>query len=88
MHGWLVAIVLFREFGVSGLRLIAVERGRVIAAAWSGKIKTIVTMVGIIAMLAYSDNQTLDAVCELLILLTTVWSGAEYFWKNRDVFSA
>ena len=45
-------------------------------------------MVGIIAMLAFSDNQTLDAVCELLILLTTVWSGAEYFWKNRDVFSA
>jgi CDP-diacylglycerol--glycerol-3-phosphate 3-phosphatidyltransferase len=88
MPGWLVEIVLFREFAVSGLRLIAVERGRVIAAAWSGKIKTTVTMVGIIAMLAFSDYQTLDAVCELLILLTTVWSGAEYFWKNRDVFSA
>ena len=88
MPGWLVAIVLFREFAVSGLRLIAVERGRVIAAVWSGKIKTTVTMVGIIAMLAFSENQTLDTVCGLLILLTTVCSGAEYFWKNRDVFSA
>ena len=37
MPGWVVAIVLFREFAVSGLRLVAVEQQRVIAAAWSGK---------------------------------------------------
>ena len=47
MPGWAVAIVLFREFAVSGLRLIAVEQSRVIAAARSGKIKTGCTMVGL-----------------------------------------
>ena len=86
MPGWAVAIVLFREFAVSGLRLIAVEQQRVIAAAWSGKIKTAVTMVGLAAMLLFYRIPILNTVVTWLILLTTIYSGAEYFWKNRDVF--
>ena len=56
MPGWAVAIVLFREFAVSGLRLIAVEQSRVIAAARSGKIKTGCTMVGLGAMLVFGQQ--------------------------------
>ena len=85
MPGWVVAAVLFREFAVSGLRLVAVERQRVIAAAWSGKIKTAVTMVCLAVMMVF-PLPVLDSVCSVLILLTTVWSGCEYFIKNRDVF--
>ena len=69
MPGWAVAIVLFREFAVSGLRLIAVEQSRVIAAARSGKI-------------------IIYLVCYILIIVTTVYSGVEYFVANRDVFKA
>ena len=87
MPGWAVAVILFREFAISGLRLIAVEQGRVIAAGWSGKVKTTVTMLGIILMLANPEATILNRICVLLILITTVYSGAEYFWKNRDVFS-
>ena len=85
MWAWLLAVVLLREFAVSGLRLVAVERGRVIAAAWSGKVKTAATMVCLCLMLAFSFGW-LDVVCQLVILVTTLYSGAEYLWKNRDVF--
>ena len=85
MPGWSVSIVLFREFSVSGLRLIAVEQQRVIAAAWSGKIKTAVTMVALGLMTVFPSPR-LDLICTGLILVSTVYSGVEYFVKNRDVF--
>jgi len=88
MPGWAVAVVLFREFAVSGLRLIAVERSRVIAAAWSGKIKTASTMVCLCAMMLFSNLELVNMVCTILILVTTVYSGVEYFWVNRDVFKS
>ena len=86
MPGWAVAIVLFREFAVSGLRLIAVEQGRVIAAAWSGKLKTGCTMVGLSAMMLFSEVEMVNIIFTVLILITTVGSGIHYFWVNRDVF--
>ncbi len=81
---WALAIVILREFAVSGMRLVAVERGRVIAAAWSGKVKTASTMVGICLMLLLS-SRVLDALVAAVIVLTTLYSGVEYFVKNRDI---
>ena len=93
MPGWALAIVLLREFAVSGMRLIAVEQGRVIAAAWSGKIKTTATMICLCLMLLFpapgpgdSAPDLLAILCTWVILITTVYSGVEYFYKNRDVF--
>lgn len=88
MPGWVVAIVLFREFAVSGLRLVAVEQNRVIAAAWSGKIKTGCTMVGLCVMMLFPAVDLVNIICSAVILLTTVYSGAEYFYVNRDVFKS
>lgn len=89
MSGWILAVIVAREFAVSGLRLIAVEQGRVIAAAKSGKVKTACTMVGIILMLAVGQSASfsalLDGACSIVILITTVYSGVEYFVVNRDV---
>ena len=85
MLAWILAIVLVREFAVSGMRLVAVEKGRVIAAAWSGKIKTASTMV-CICLILFGIPHSLNIVCQIVILVTTVYSGVEYFVKNADVF--
>ena len=85
MRGWVLALVLLREFGVSGLRLVAAERGRVIAAGWSGKVKTAGTMVCLCAMLLLRLDW-LDTLSSVAIAALTVISGVEYFAKNIDVF--
>ena len=87
MFGWILAIVLLREFAVSGMRLVAVEKGRVIAAGWSGKVKTASTMVCICLMMFFGpEPRWLNLACQAIILVTTVYSGTEYFIKNWDVF--
>ena len=86
MPAWILVIVIARELGVSALRLIAVDNGRVIAAGWSGKVKTAATMVCICVMLAL-NLETLDLICNGVILVTTAYSGGEYFVKNRDLLN-
>lgn len=86
MPAWAFFVVIARELAVTGLRLVAVEQGRVIAAAKSGKVKTACTMVGIILMLIF-PNATLRLVCVAVILVTTIYSGIEYFIKNKDVLA-
>ena len=86
MPAWALLIVIVREFGVSGLRMVAADRGRVIAAGWSGKVKTAATMVCIILMLLPLPG-IVDQICTAVIVLTTIYSGVEYFMKNADVLS-
>lgn len=86
MPAWVALVVTMREFLVTGLRLVAVEAGHVIAAGLMGKIKTVVTMVCLIAM--FLDLKPWMAiVCYVLITVTTLVSGVEYFVKNRDLIS-
>ena len=79
---WALMIVLTREFAVTGLRLVAVQKGNVIAAGWSGKVKTASTMVGLCAMMALPGIPVLNWVVIAVIVITTVYSGGEYFVQN------
>ena len=74
---WALMIVLTREFGVTGLRLIAVQKGTVIAAGWSGKVKTASTMIGLCLMMALPGIPVLNLVVIGVIVITTVYSGVE-----------
>ena len=88
---WALVIVIAREFAVSGLRLVAVDNGRVIAAGWSGKVKTASTMVCLCLMhlwgALFSMAVYLDWACVIIIAATTLYSGIEYFVLNRDVLN-
>ena len=79
---WALMIVLTREFAVTGLRLIAVQKGNVIAAGWSGKVKTASTMMGLCVMMAVPGIPVLNWIVIAIIVLTTLYSGIEYFVQN------
>ena len=83
---WALTIVMAREFAVSGLRLVAVDNGRVIAAGWSGKVKTASTMV-CLCLMHLPIPDILGWVCVIVIAATTLYSGIEYFALNRDVLN-
>ena len=82
MPSWAVMLVLTREFAISGLRMVAASKGTVMAAAWSGKIKTACTMVGLCLMMVFMNTPLVDTVVTWVIVLTTLYSGIEYFVKN------
>ncbi len=81
-----VACIIFiaREFVVSGLRLVAVEQGHVIAAGMSGKIKTVLQMALAMLLTLTSGNLLTDVVM-LAAAAMTLYSMGEYVWQNRAV---
>lgn len=93
LPAWIVVIVLFRELAVDGLRLVAVEQGKVIAAGKLGKIKTTIQMVLIIATLVYYVHfpllhylaKWLMIPSQIAMVGITLWSGVDYFIRNKEV---
>ena len=79
---WALMVILTREFAVSGLRMVASQKGSVIAAGWSGKVKTASTMIGLCAMMALPGIDILNWIVIIMIVATTLYSGVEYFIQN------
>ena len=88
--GWVVVIIIAREFTITGFRVIAASSGITIAASSLGKIKTITQLVAIIMLLTnnYPFNKLnipLDIIMLYISLFFTVLSGVEYIYKNKTV---
>jgi CDP-diacylglycerol---glycerol-3-phosphate 3-phosphatidyltransferase len=84
---WAVMIVIVREFAVTGVRLLAVEKGKVIAASPYGKIKTASTMIALIIML-FNDFGLPTLIGDIIFwiaILFTLISGFDYLIKNKEV---
>ena len=86
---WAAIIVIFREMGVTSLRLVAAAKGgEVIAAAWLGKVKTCTQIVCILAVLLepvilpfalFTEMHLLSYITIIAMLVMTLWSGIDYF---------
>ena len=79
---WALMLVLTREFAVSGLRMVAGPKGKVIAAGKSGKFKTASTMIGLCFWMAFPQVAVIGTVVMWVIVITTIYSGVEYFIQN------
>lgn len=85
---WAIVVILSREFIVTGVRLVAVESGNVIAASKLGKIKTAVTMVALIILFLSEVHDVvfyIGQACMYVATFFTIISGFDYFYKNRKI---
>ena len=88
---WIVIIIISREFAVTGLRLILAGTGEVVAANMLGKIKTWAQIIAISALLLHnapfeSIGIPFATIALWIAMIFTIWSGYDYFHKNREVF--
>lgn len=89
MPAWVAMIVIGRDLAVDGLRMLAASRNIVMAAGWSGKVKTAVTMVLIPVMLVFGEAGvgilTINNISALIIVALNIISMVDYFMKNGKV---
>ena len=88
---WIVIIIVSREFAVTGLRLVLAGEGEVVAANMLGKIKTWTQIIAISALLLHNIffemfSFPFDELALWVALFFTVWSGLDYFVKNKEPF--
>ena len=94
-HPVVLAVILFREFAVAGVRMLAAETGTVIAANMWGKVKTVLQMLTIIfyyfvgTLAGPTDVMAVSLITQILCWLcgaATLLSGGIYLWQNRKLF--
>lgn len=96
MPGWIIIVVLTREFMVTGLRMLATHKGVVIAADKWGKLKTILQMISLLiggaawVGIFNIHNKTVWIFWYILLLImtfVTIFSGVGYFLKNKEIYA-
>ena len=88
LAAWAVSIVAARELMVDGLRLVAVGKGKVIAAGWLGKIKTNLQYFCVLSAMLLPQGHWITLALTAAMAALTLWSGAQYVWGYRDVLKS
>jgi len=88
LPAWMVIVILSREFIISGFRLVAADKGIVIAAGYWGKLKTVFQMVMSVMLIFHFINPVWQLLEQILIwgsLVLTIVSLVDYIVKNKDI---
>lgn len=83
LQAWVAMVIIAREIAVTGLRAIAAERGVVIAASWMGKLKTVLQIAAIFALITTNPAPNWVNVLVYVAVAATLISGADYFLGLR-----
>ncbi|HEY7151985.1 MAG TPA: CDP-diacylglycerol--glycerol-3-phosphate 3-phosphatidyltransferase [Solirubrobacterales bacterium] len=83
LAAWVAMVIIARELAVTGLRAVAVEQGVVISASWLGKLKTMLQVASVFALIIWNPSPTWVDVLVYLAVVATVISGADYFFGLR-----
>ena len=87
LAAWIVIIIIGREFIISGFRLVASDKGVVIAASYWGKFKTVFQMIMVIMLILNLGGvfHTIAQIVTWISLILTVISLVDYLKKNWGV---
>lgn len=83
IEGFVVILIISREYSISILRAIASSEGKVIAASKGGKVKTVTQLVSLILLLL---NAPYAIILFYISAIITIYSGVEYIYLNKELF--
>jgi CDP-diacylglycerol---glycerol-3-phosphate 3-phosphatidyltransferase len=88
LQAWVAMVIIAREFAVTGLRQLAVEQGHVLAANTWGKVKTVLQIAMVLALITVDGSPAWVDALVYVTVAVTVYSGADYFFGFRALLNA
>ena len=92
LDAWVAILIISREFAVTGLRLVAVAEGQVIAASKWGKLKTVIQIIAVCSLMInnfpfFYIGLPFSTIAVWAAVIITLFSGYDYFAKNKHVIN-
>ncbi len=88
LDAWVAMVIIAREFAVTGLRAVAADRGIIISASWMGKVKTVLQIAAVFALIAFDPAPVWVDILVYLAVAATLISGFDYFFGLRKRIDA
>jgi CDP-diacylglycerol--glycerol-3-phosphate 3-phosphatidyltransferase len=85
ISAWIAMLIIGREFAVTAMRLVAIAKGKIVAAGHWGKAKTVMQSIALVALILPVNHLLANLLMAVAVILT-VYSGFDYFMQLRGYF--